>query len=73
ADVDQRAARALAHVHGTRVLIVSHEMIGRVLLRNLLDLDPADILDRAQPNGVVYEVDAAARTLTEVRGYPGSS
>jgi broad specificity phosphatase PhoE len=48
-------------------LIVSHEMIGRMLLRNLLDIDAAAALATSQPHDVVYQVDVPARRLTELR------
>ncbi|GAB1514594.1 histidine phosphatase family protein [Actinophytocola sp. KF-1] len=58
ADADQRAAEALRAIarHTDRPLIVSHEMIGRVLVRNLLGEPPAAALARDQPHGVGYEV-----------------
>ncbi len=58
ADADRRAATAL-HViarHTRRPLIVSHEMIGRMLLRNLLGEPPAVALARHHPHDAVYEV-----------------
>jgi broad specificity phosphatase PhoE len=66
ADADQRAEGALAVVgeHGAASpLIVSHEMIGRMLLRNLLLLDPREALGLTHPNDVIYEVDVASRTM----------
>lgn len=47
ADADRRAAAALALIDrrlADRPLIVSHEMIGRMLLRHLLDLAPVTFL-----------------------------
>jgi broad specificity phosphatase PhoE len=70
ADADRRAALALTKIAGQTTgtaLIVSHEMIGRVLLRNLLDLDPTVALATAQPNDVLYRVDVRAQTFTAVR------
>jgi broad specificity phosphatase PhoE len=59
ADADRRAAAALRAIAGAaqRPLIVSHEMIGRMLLRNLLSEEPADALRRNQPHDVIYVVD----------------
>jgi broad specificity phosphatase PhoE len=58
ADADRRAAAALRAIAGAaqRPLIVSHEMIGRMLLRNLLDEEPAESLRRDQPHDVIYVV-----------------
>ena len=50
-----------------RPLLVSHEMIGRMLLRNLLDLTPEEALAYGHPHGVIYRVDVAAKTLEEIR------
>jgi probable phosphoglycerate mutase len=75
ADADRRAATALAKIATyptNRPLIVSHAMIGRMLLRNLLGLRPAEALALAQPNDVVHLVDCAAGTLARIGGYPGS-
>lgn len=52
ADADHRAKAALlqiAHLGVQRPLIVSHEMIARMLLRSLLHLDVADALARGVP------------------------
>lgn len=62
ADADPRVARALAAIHGRRPLLVAHEMVGRLLLRRLLALDPATAMTQKHPHDVVYEVDPAART-----------
>jgi len=71
ADADLRAAKALAFVaqQSRTPLIVSHEMIGRMLLRNLLDEDPADALRRDQPHDVIYVVSDG--TLTSARAASG--
>lgn len=69
ADADRRAAAALALVdrhRADRPLIVSHEMIGRMLLRQLLDLDSRDALGRRHPHDVVYEVDPRTRSVREL-------
>jgi probable phosphoglycerate mutase len=49
-----------------RPLIVSHEMVGRMLLRHLLDLSPRDALDRHHPHDVVYEVRPHTRSIREL-------
>lgn len=70
ADVDVRAGRALSHVRRSparRPLIVSHEMIGRMLLRRLLGLGPARALALTHPHDVVYKVDPAAGECWEIR------
>lgn len=59
ADADQRAHHALAQIRATggrRPLIVAHEMIGRMLLRNLLGLDPPTALSFSHPHEVVYRI-----------------
>jgi broad specificity phosphatase PhoE len=56
ADADVRAGRALAAVARSgarRPLLVSHEMIGRMLLKQL---GVSDVLSLGQPGGVVYRV-----------------
>jgi broad specificity phosphatase PhoE len=70
ADGDVRARRALGVIARSgvaRPLLVSHEMIGRMLLRNLLDLQPLEALTYGHPHEVIYRVDTAARTLDEIR------
>jgi broad specificity phosphatase PhoE len=70
ADGDVRAATALRLVGGSgavRPLLVSHEMIGRMLLRNLLDLTPDEALAFRHPHGAVYRVDGTTGTLDEIR------
>lgn len=69
ANADRRARRALDRVAETgavRPLIVSHEMIGRMLLRNLLEQDPEVALGWNHPHEVVYRVDVAARQAHRV-------
>jgi broad specificity phosphatase PhoE len=69
ADADVRAARALkrlAQEAVLRPLLVSHEMVGRMLLKNLLGLEASDALARSQPNSVVYEVDPVRRLVNTV-------
>jgi broad specificity phosphatase PhoE len=56
ADAEVRAGRALAVVRESgaeRALVVSHEMVGRMLLRQL---GVVDALSLAQPSDVVYRV-----------------
>jgi probable phosphoglycerate mutase len=63
-DADLRAAHALddvSNLGGQHALIVSHAMIGRMLLRNLLDLSVEDVLGQSQPHHLVRHVDL--RTL----------
>ncbi len=48
-------------------MLVSHEMMGRMLLRNLLDLTPDEALAYRHPHGVVYRVDMAAGSVEEIR------
>lgn len=66
ADVDIRAGKALKLISGARPsrrpLIVSHEMIGRMLVRNLLGTPPEDALALEQPHDIVFEVNVAAGT-----------
>jgi probable phosphoglycerate mutase len=74
ADADRRASAALAQIASCgsrRPLVVSHEMIGRVLLRNLLQLDPAEALTSDHPHDVIYRVDIANRTVTSVASSTG--
>jgi broad specificity phosphatase PhoE len=69
-DADIRAGRALDQVDrrpSRRPLVVSHEMIGRMLRRHLLDLDPYAALARSQPHDVIFEIDPAARVCRDVR------
>jgi broad specificity phosphatase PhoE len=69
ADADRRAGSALRTIaRQTRdPLIVSHEMIGRMLLRNLLAEEPSTALRRNQPHDVIYAVtDGELTTLTAV-------
>ena len=50
-----------------RPLIVSHEMIGRMLLKNLLDLPVEDALMTSQAHIVVRQVDPGLRRFTDLR------
>lgn len=58
-DGDLRAAAALQRIEDVparRPVLVTHEMIGRMLVRNLLGLSPEDALSRSFAQGTVYEV-----------------
>ena len=72
ADTDRRAGEALRAIAqlARKPLIVSHEMIGRMLLRNLLGEDPNEALRRNQPHDVIYVV--AGNELTTAVGQPDS-
>lgn len=69
ADADERAAIAVGRIAQTgacRPLIVSHEMIGRMLLRNLLDCSPREVITSRQPHHMVYRVDQSASRCDEL-------
>jgi broad specificity phosphatase PhoE len=72
ADADRRAANALRVVaeQARWPLIVSHEMIGRMLLRNLLAEDPTESLRRDQPHEVIYVVSGGE--LTTMLDHPAA-
>ena len=63
----EAALRAVAASGAQRPLLVSHAMIGRVLLRNLLGLTPEEALTYGHPHGVVYRIDVGAKSLEEIR------
>lgn len=70
ADADVRAEHALARIgmHPVhRPLVVSHEMIGRMLQRHLLVLDPRDALARVHPNDVIYAIDPRMQAIQQLR------
>jgi broad specificity phosphatase PhoE/shikimate kinase len=67
ADADVRAGQALARIATRHPLIVTHEMIGRMLQRHLLDLDPAAALTTTHPQDIVYEIDPSTRTRRDIR------
>lgn len=59
ADADRRSGEALRRIEATgarRPLVVSHEMVGRMLLRNLAGLDIRTALACRHPHDVVYRV-----------------
>ena len=69
ADADLRAGIALDRIARTgarRPLIVSHEMIGRMLRRNLLGNRPIDVLATNQPHHIVLRVDPSSRHVNEL-------
>jgi broad specificity phosphatase PhoE len=64
-----RAARALDRVSRSpsrRPLLVSHEMIGRMLQRRLLGLDAQAALTRSHPQDVVFRIGPASRECHRV-------
>lgn len=68
-DADRRAKAALRIIEASspyRPLIVSHEMVGRMLLRNLLGLSAERALSIKQPNSVVFRVDVTKRIAEPV-------
>lgn len=59
ADADPRALRALEKIAADparRPLIVTHEMVSRLLLRHLLGLTPQEALLRRQPHEVIFAI-----------------
>lgn len=70
ADVDRRAGRALSCIAAegvVRPLIVSHEMIGRMLMRNLLGVGSRTALGWGHPHDVIYAIDLAEHKRTAIR------
>lgn len=66
ADVDRRAAAALTSIaarSARRPLVVSHEMIGRMLVRNLCGVAVDDALGLSQAPNVLFRIDLATRAL----------
>lgn len=64
-DADIRARRVLDHVQaaGSRApLLVTHEMVGLMILRRLLNLTPEAALKRSLPHGRILEVVPADRS-----------
>ncbi|MCC2322220.1 histidine phosphatase family protein [Cellulomonas xiejunii] len=69
-DAVPRAARALARVEASGArhpLLVSHEMIGRLLQHHLRRVDVATALAGGHPQGVVYRVDVGTGEMTTLR------
>jgi broad specificity phosphatase PhoE len=59
ADGDLRAAAALSRIETTftrRPVLVTHEMIARMLVRNLLGLSRDEALNRSFTQGTVYQI-----------------
>jgi probable phosphoglycerate mutase len=66
ADGDLRAAAALSHIEATfsrRPVLVTHEMIARMLVRNLLGLGTDEALNLSFTQGAVYLVTPMRRIL----------
>jgi len=69
ADANLRAATALRQIAESgrlRPLIVTHEMIGRMILRNLLDLEPQEALRLGLNHKKIYQVHVESKTVTEI-------
>ena len=69
ADADLRAASALrqvAEAGSSRPLVVTHEMIARMLLRNLLTLEPNEALTLGLLHSVIYRVHVESKTVCEI-------
>lgn len=69
ADADLRASVALDRLvrdGARRPLIVSHEMIGRMLRRNLVGNQPADALRTQQPHHIVLRVNPSTGHIAEL-------
>ncbi|SFK41774.1 histidine phosphatase family protein [Cellulomonas sp. KH9] len=69
-DAVPRAAQAVARVAASGAqhpLLVSHEMIGRLLLHHLRRVDVATALAGNHPQDVVYRVDVGTGELTTLR------
>lgn len=70
-DAEVRAARAIdrvASITEGSAAIVSHEMIGRMLVKRLGDLTPEAALSRRHPHGVIYRWRADSRDVSEYVG-----
>lgn len=68
-DVHHRSQVALSVIAAflpKRVLIVSHEMIGRMLLKSLLALSADDALRTVQRHDVVYRVDVGTKSVERI-------
>lgn len=69
ADADLRAASALRQIAesgSSRPLVVTHEMIARMLLRNLLTLEPKEALTLGLLHSVIYRVHVESKTVIEI-------
>jgi broad specificity phosphatase PhoE len=58
ADAEVRIGQALDVVAESRPLIVSHEMVGRLLVRRLAGLEVDEAMQRDHPSDVVFRVGA---------------
>lgn len=68
ADAEIRASEALTQIAGdgsVTPLLVTHEMIGRMLLKVLLNLRPEQALTWSLPHGAIIAVSPATGELTE--------
>lgn len=66
ADARERAGTALRRIEEAGVrspLVVSHEMIGRMLVCQLMDMDPNVAIGWVQPHCLIYGVDVLNRRL----------
>ncbi|MFC9689595.1 histidine phosphatase family protein [Kribbella sp. NPDC056951] len=61
ADADLRIAQVLAGIEVRGALIVSHEMVGRLLVRRLAGLEVDVAMRRDHPSDVVFRVGADGR------------
>jgi len=70
ADADRRAGSALSRIMAAAVrrpLIVSHEMIGRMLLRQLTGSTSTEALSWSHPHNVIYEVDPDTSEMAQLQ------
>jgi broad specificity phosphatase PhoE len=70
ADADRRAGDALELITrsgSSRPAIISHEMLSRMLMRQLLGLDPAEALAWHLPHGSVLRIRPADREVEHLR------
>lgn len=70
ADASFRADRAIARIRSEQVaapLIVSHEMIGRLLILHLAGLDVPDALAYTHPHDTVYRIDCSIGAIEPLR------
>ncbi len=61
ADADVRIAQVLASIEVRRALIISHEMVGRLLVRRLAGLGVDAAMRRDHPSDVVFRVGGDGR------------
>ena len=67
-DADHRAValELIAQSGPALPIVVTHEMIGRMLLRRLLDIAPAEALTRSFAHGAVMDVSLSRGTATKL-------